>query len=161
MSGTPCDENGNDLPPGTPPLPPPLPPLDEDGEWLPFYPYSSHQEFELAYFLFKQNQMPASQIDDLMQIWARIPSADEDPPFADHGDLYDTIDATTVSDAPWHSFSITYTGECPEGEVPPWMDAEYDVWYWDPHMVLQNQLANPDFRCEFDYAPYQRFNNGQ
>lgn len=103
--------------------------------------------------------MPAKQIDDLMQIWASTLSADEDPPFADHGDLYDTIDATTIGDAPWHSFSITYTGERPEGEVPPWMDTEYDVWYRDPHVVLQNQLGNPDFKCEFDYAPYQRFND--
>ncbi|KAH9975649.1 hypothetical protein BJV74DRAFT_862382 [Russula compacta] len=42
------------------------------------------------------------------------------------------------------------------------MLAEYDVWFRDPKVVLQNQLGNPDFKDEFDYAPFQKFDdNGE
>jgi hypothetical protein len=161
--GTPCDEDGYDLPPGTPPPPPPPPPLDENGEPLLYFPYKDCREFLLANFLFKRNQMPGTEIDKLMQIISSYLSAGEDPPFADHGDLYNTIDASTLGDAPWQSFSVTYSGELPENtSIPPWMLAEYDVWFRDPKVVLQNQLGNPDFKDEFDYAPFQKFDdNGE
>jgi hypothetical protein len=161
--GTPCDEDGNDLLPGTPPPPPTPPPVDENGEPLPFFPYKDAEEFKLANFLFKRNQMPGTEIDELMQIWANTLPAGQDPPFADHNDLYNTIDATILGDAPWQSFSVTYSGELPEnGNIPPWMLAEYDVWFRDPKVVLQNQLGNPDFKDEFDYAPFQKFDdNGE
>lgn len=117
-------------------------------------------EFNLANFLFKRNQMPGREIGELMQIWSTTLPAGQDPPFADHNDLYDTIDATTLGDAPWQSFSINYSGECPRnGNIPSWMLAEFDVWFRDPKVVLRNQLKNPDFKDEFDYAPYQRFND--
>jgi len=32
------------------------------------------------------------------------------------------------------------------------MTAEYDVWFCDPKVVLEHQLANPDFKGEIDYA---------
>ncbi|KAH9960987.1 hypothetical protein BJV74DRAFT_871953 [Russula compacta] len=42
------------------------------------------------------------------------------------------------------------------------MLAKYDVWFQDPKVVLQNQLGNPDFKDEFDYAPFQKFDdNGE
>lgn len=104
--------------------------------------------------------MPGSQIDDLMHIWAA--QSGVPPPFSDHKDLYDTIDSTLVGDAPWESFSVSYSGERPDGEVPPWMDAEYDVWYRNPHTVLRNQLSNPDFEGEIDYSPVRVFDvNGK
>jgi hypothetical protein len=68
--GTPCDENGNNLPPGTLPPPPLPPPIDENGEPLLYFPYKDCEEFELASFLFKHNQMSGVDIDELMQIWA-------------------------------------------------------------------------------------------
>ena len=159
--GTPCDKDGNDLPPGT--SPPPLlpPPVDKDGQPLLFFPYKDREEFELASFLFKRNQMPGTEIDELMQIWANtLPEGQNHPPFADHSDLYNTIDATTLGDAPWQSFSVTYSGELPvDGNIPSWMLSEYDIWFRDPKVVLQNQLRNPDFKNEIDFAPYQKFDD--
>lgn len=117
----------------------------------------------LAQFLFKKNQMPGKEIDVLMQIWANSLPGNDDPPFANHSDLYATIDATTVGGAPWQSFSISYAGDIPEErEIPPWMLAAYDVWFRDPRLVLQNQLRNPSFKNQFDYAPFQKYNkNGE
>jgi hypothetical protein len=84
----------------------------------------------LANFLFKHNQMPGTEINELMQIWANTLPEDQDPPFADHNNLYNTIDTTILGDAPWQSFSINYSGELPlDGNVPPWMLAEYDIWF--------------------------------
>ncbi|KAH9990721.1 hypothetical protein BJV77DRAFT_1060934 [Russula vinacea] len=148
---TPCDEDGNDILPGTPP--PPCPTLvDKDGEPMPFFPYKDCEEFRLAHFLFKRNQMPGTEIDKIMQIWANTLPDDCDPPFANHADLYATIDATTLGNAPWQSFSVTYMGTLPEhGEILPWMLTAYD-----------NQLRNPSFKNQFDYTPYQKFNdNGE
>ena len=154
--GTPCDENGDDLLPGSPPPPPS--PIDENGEPLPFFPYSDCKEFRLANFLFKRNQMPGTEIDELMQIWSDTLLAEQGPPFVDHNDLYNTIDATILGDVPWQSFSITYSDKLPlNGDIPPWMLAEYDVWFRDPKVVLQNQLQNADFKDAFDYALFQRF----
>ena len=130
---------------------------------MPFFPYKDCEEFRLAHFLFKRNQMPGTEIDEIMQIWANTLPDDCDPPFANHADLYATIDATTLGDAPWQSFSVTYMGTLPEhGEIPPWMLTAYDVWFRDPRLVLQNQLRNPSFKNQFDYAPYQKFDdNGE
>ena len=61
------------------------------------------------------------------------------------------IDATTHGDSPWKSFSVMYSGAMPDNP-PPWMTAEYDVWYHDPKIILEHQLANPDFKGEIDYT---------
>ncbi|KII82656.1 hypothetical protein PLICRDRAFT_181204 [Plicaturopsis crispa FD-325 SS-3] len=72
LTGTPCDINGDYLLPGTPP-PPRLPPDDEEnntaGQWAPF---DNRAEFELADFLYRQSQMPGSQIDTLTEILAKL-----------------------------------------------------------------------------------------
>ena len=147
INGRPCDLQGNYLPEGTPP-----PPWDHlpPGDWSP---YESRTSFELADLLYRRDQMPGSCITDLMQIWAASLDHDQDPPFADKGDLYDTIDATSVGDVQWQSFSVSYTGDLGDGEVVPWKMASYDVWYRDPREVLKSQLSNPDFANEMDFAP--------
>jgi len=85
INGRPCDPQGNYLPEGT--LPPPWdhPP---PGDWSP---YESRASFELADLLYRRDQMPGSCITDLMQIWAASLDGDQDPPFADKGDLYQCI----------------------------------------------------------------------
>ncbi|KAK0191768.1 hypothetical protein F5146DRAFT_981835 [Armillaria mellea] len=99
--------------------------------------------------------MPATQIDHLLQVWAASQSDDGgSPPFADHRDLYETIDATTLEAVPWQSFSVSYNGDRrTDGPCPPWMNAEFDVWFRDPRALLENQLGNPDFVHEIDFAP--------
>ncbi|KAG1792118.1 uncharacterized protein BJ212DRAFT_1451172 [Suillus subaureus] len=75
------------------------------------------------------------------------------PPFADHKDLHNVIDATQLGDVPWQCFSAQYTGERPE-VVPPWMDEEFEVWYRDPCAMAHNILANPTYKDEIDYVPF-------
>ena len=102
--------------------------------------------------------MSASHIDTLLDLWAATLIKHNDaPPFATHDDLYSTIDATPLGDVPWESFSMTYTGDKPAEDVPPWMDSTYDVWFRDPHLLVQNLLSNPDFDGEMEYIPYRDY----
>lgn len=151
--GTPCDADGFDLPFDSPP------PLRTTLANDDFSPFLDRPDFEMADFLYKQDQMPGQRIDHLMEILAAKYSA-ENVPYANHESMYEVIDSIEVGDAPWGSFSAKYTGEIPEGETPPWMLAEYDVWCRNPRTVLRNQLANPDFDGEIDYAPKQEFGAG-
>jgi hypothetical protein len=102
--------------------------------------------------------MSASNIDTLLDLWAAsLFKHHDEPPFADHADLYNTIDAIPHGDVRWETFTTHYSGDKPDGEVPSWMEAEYDVWFRDPRTVVRNMLANPDFNGEMDHAPFREF----
>ena len=153
--GQPCDEDGYDLAPGTPP--PPFPERQRDDYW----PYDSEAHFELADFLYRKEQMSANKIDELMEIWAgqQLGEFDDDnpsPPFANARDLYDVIDATELGDVPWQAFSVTYNGDAPDN-APGWMSKPYEVWFRDPLLVMESQIGNRDFENEMDCAPKKVF----
>jgi hypothetical protein len=103
--------------------------------------------------------MSAGHIDELLQNWGSRPGAD-DPPFANHRDLYDTIDATEIGNVPWESFNVSWSGARTPGEEAPWKNEEFTVYFRDPRKVLQLQIANPDFKFEMDFAPKQVFGKG-
>jgi hypothetical protein len=123
-------------------------------DWSPF---ESGPEFELANFLYRKDQMSGRKIDDLMLILTKL--YEQDPPFANHKELYDVIDSIEKGDAPWDSFSLSYKGpasdDSGEEERPTWMESEYEVWFRDPDTILTQQLANPEFKGQVDYAPMQ------
>jgi len=142
-AGTPCDRAGHYLPPNSPP---PLNPSPLPGD---YGPYKSRAAFELTEFLYSHEQMPATKIDELLAIMASM--YDKDPPFHSHKDMHDTIDATRHGDSPWQSFSVTYSGAMPD-DPPTWMTTKYDVWFCNPKVVLEHQLANPNFKNKIDYT---------
>jgi hypothetical protein len=126
-------------------------------DWTPF---QNRIEFETADFLYRRNQMSAGDIDVLLDLWAAsLLKHNDHPPFADHNDLYNVIDSIQVGNVPWQSFSMQYNGLKPEDHVPSWMDADYDVWFRDPHAVVTSMLANPDFNGELDFVPYEEFDS--
>ena len=149
--GRPCDADGNYLPPGSPPAPY-VDPVEDLWE-----PFQDRTEFELADFLYRRNQMPADDIDMLLDIWASKDLKHDDcPPFADHDDMYETIDAIPHGDVAWECFSTSYQGDKPE-DAPAWMNADYEVWFRDPRTVVNNMLGNQDFRHQFDYSPFREY----
>lgn len=151
-TGRPCDVNGVYLPPGAPP--PPFENLASD-DWTPF---RNRTEFEAAEFLYKQNQMPAGQIYRLLDLWAStLTKHNDNPPFADHRDLYNVIDSSAFGDVPWQHFTVAYEGERLADEDKPWMDGEYEVWFRDPREVARNMLANSTYANEIDYCPYREY----
>lgn len=121
-------------------------------------PFHNCTEFKTADFFYTQNPTPAQKIDVHLALWASTLLKHGDaPPFADHQDLYATIDAIPLGEVKWECFSCSYTGEKPESSYPPWMDSTFDVWYRDPHQVVRNMLANPDFAHEMDFRPYREY----
>ncbi|KAJ6529976.1 hypothetical protein B0H10DRAFT_2273658 [Mycena sp. CBHHK59/15] len=141
LDGTPCDIDGHDLPPGA--LPPPWDDRAPDD-------YSPSKQ-----------EMSTKGVDRLAQLLAALYQG-TDPPFADHKDLYATIDSIQQGDIPWESFSVKYTGPVPEtGEVPVWMTETFEVWFRSPLAIFEKQLANPDFKDEMDWAPKRIFKEGK
>ena len=100
--------------------------------------------------------MSGKNIDHLFQLWAA--TTGDNPPFSDKEDLYTTIDATTAGNVPpWQCFSISMDVDGDDDTVPSWKTAEYDVYFRDPKVMLESQLANPDFRNEMDLSPKRVF----
>ena len=112
----------------------------------------------MADFIYCQNQMPADQIDDLLDIIASSLPDSTDPLFENHNDIYDRINEIAVGEVPWQCFTASYSGALP-AITPPWMLADYDIWFRDPRTLVRNQLANADFKDEVDYAAKQVFDD--
>lgn len=104
--------------------------------------------------------MSGTSIDMLMDLWAAsLLKHNDAPPFANHTDLYRTIDSIPLGDVPWQHLSVKYRGERPDDAVPQWMNDEYEVWFRDPRAIVRQMLANPDFNGHIDYAPVQNFDD--
>ncbi|KAG1884360.1 hypothetical protein F4604DRAFT_1574713 [Suillus subluteus] len=148
-----CDAASNFVPADT--IPPPLT-SKQPGDWTP---YRSRLEFETAEFLYKKVQMSAGDVDKLMHLWGLgLARHGDAPPFADHRDLYSTIDETPIGDVAWQSFSMKYGADADSpSDLTPWMDATYTTWFRDPRAIIRNMLGNPDFKNEMDYAPYREW----
>jgi len=148
-----CDRHGRFLPPEAPPEPVTT---KGDDDWAPF---TSRAGFELAEFLFAEAELSQKKINKLLELWAATlaPHGDS-PPIANHHDLHQQIDAIKLGNVQWESASLKYDRPLPKTTRPPeWMTAKYDVWYRDPHKVVKNMLANPDFDGHIDYVAYQEF----
>ncbi|EKM57346.1 uncharacterized protein PHACADRAFT_172980 [Phanerochaete carnosa HHB-10118-sp] len=144
LNGRPCDAQGNFLSAGEPPVP--ASPRSDNS----FSPFEDREQFEVTNFLFQRSQMPAGQIDFLMQLLA---SKYGDPILDNADHMKALIDDISNGDIPWQSFAGQYSGVIPESNPPPWMAREYEVFFRCPHQVGQNMLGNPDFANEMDFAP--------
>ncbi|KAI6043440.1 hypothetical protein EDC04DRAFT_2562758, partial [Pisolithus marmoratus] len=114
---------GKFLPPGAPLLPPSTKTNDD---WSPYY---SHLAFKMAEFLFQCCKMSACQIVTLLDLWAAsLLKYDDQPPFSDHKQLYNTIDSTLLGGVKWECFKINYLREKPS-QIPLWMDQAFNVWF--------------------------------
>ena len=107
--------------------------------------------------------MSASDINFVTGLWAASLAAHGDePPFKNSKDMYDTIDAIPLGNIPWQSVTLNYNGPPPEtlgpnSESPPWMSADYDIWFHDPHLLIHEIIGNPKFKGQFDFTPYQEY----
>ncbi|KAI0652180.1 hypothetical protein C8Q79DRAFT_898811 [Trametes meyenii] len=158
MLGLPCDSQGNQLPAGA--KPPPAP-VRSQSDWTP---YRDRVAFELADLLYRKEQMPASNINTLLELWsATLIKHGDVAPFSTQAKLYSTIDSTPLGEVKWQSFDLSYTGTrpTPPSRIPPWMDDKFRVFYRDAKTIVHNMLSNPDFKAEMDYAPIREFSAGK
>ena len=146
--GTPCDEIGNQLDPGTPP--PPCSNTAND-DWSP---YADEVQFHLANFAFWCTELSGPNCNELLNIWALDKMEhNELAPFASYEHMYAVIDSTKHGNVPWQSFKISWAGEITP-DSPMWQREEYEICYCDPDAIIQDMLDNPDFNGQFDYVPY-------
>lgn len=122
-------------------------------DWTPF---DSRLEFEVGDLLFQRDEMAATISDNLFRLWA-ADKEDGRPPFANHVDMTEVIDAINHGDASWEQFTVTYSGLMPDEEAPSWMTEDFVVSHRDPQQVIHLLLANPDFQARFSYAPYRQY----
>ena len=166
LAGDPCTVDGAPLPAGNR-----APPVrsgsasasqPQRSDWSPF---ADRDAFELADFLFSDEQMSAGNIDALLSIWSSAAAKYRgSPPFRNHDELYETIDCISHGGTPWRHFSVGYNGSVdPEStDVPPWMKEQFSIYYRDPREIAIGMLANPDFKDEIDFGPLrERDSNGQ
>ena len=146
------------LPQGAPP--PPCETDRGDNDWKP---YRDCIQFEVTDFLYCHNQMSASDINFIMGLWAAsLGPHNDSPPFENAKDMHNTIDSMPLGNIPWQSFTLNYNGPPPEnlgpdGKAPPWMTADYNIWFWDPSLLVQELITNPEFKGQFDFVPYQEY----
>jgi hypothetical protein len=155
-SGSPCDKDGYELPGG------PHPPPDDNSGPIDFTPFGTRAEFEFTEFLYSEVKMSVGKIDKLLEILAAL-YPECAPSIADHRDLYQRIDSIQQGDIAWDSFSVQYNCALLTPNAPklPWMDQKFEVWFRNPLHILKNQICNPDFKDEVDYAPKQIYYKGK
>ena len=123
------------------------------GDWTPF---CTEVEFKVADLIYHRAELSASNINDLLDLWAdsfEEFDASQYAPFENHQDLYATIDLSTLGDIPWQCL-VTGVSDDIDEHSPSWMQAHYKVWYRDPEAVVSAMLSNPDFDGQFDLCPY-------
>ena len=102
--------------------------------------------------------MSGGDADFIFNLWAASLAAYNDaPPFANHNEMYETIDSTPVGDVPWESVTMEYDGVRHDNNVPSWMMMKYDAWFRNPQDLVHNIISNPDFDGKFDYGPLQEY----
>lgn len=106
--------------------------------------------------------MSGKNIDALLELWAAsVVQYQGHGPFTKTAELYDTIDRTALGGIKWESFQLSYQGDIPDGDIPPWMLATYDVHFRDPRLVANDIIGNPDFDGEIDYGPVRLFDESE
>lgn len=101
--------------------------------------------------------MSNSHINEPLKYWALSTKKygdDATAPYDSCRSLYAIIDAIQDGDALWQCLAVnSIPGDIPEDALS-WRKQEYEVWYWDPDVVICNMLDNPDFTSQFDTASY-------
>lgn len=135
IPATPCDENGHDLPPNTPPTP-----LDDytriDDPAAPdaWAPFDNCRQFDFAYFHFIQCKTSAKNINQALDMWAaQVIHCGGDPndefPWKNARDLYASIDEIRHGGSTkWASYEVQYQGPLPaDGPPPKWMSQKFEL----------------------------------
>ena len=157
LSGMPCNEYEEYLPPFTRPPHSAAQANVDDSCWNPF---SSRIEFDFAYYHFVEVQNSAAKIDKALDWWtAVVMKFGETATWKNSDELYAAIDAIKEGSAPWKVYRIHYKGPRPPGTPPRWMTETYELCTRDSRQVLHNQLSAKKFKDNFNVAPYRQLSN--
>ena len=73
-------------------------------------------------------------------------------PMKDHKELHALIDLSALGNIPWLCMVTSFNKD--SEHISSWKQAKYEVWYYNPNIVVSNMLANPNFNGQFDFCPY-------
>ncbi|PIL37761.1 transcription factor [Ganoderma sinense ZZ0214-1] len=153
LTALPCDEDGDFLPPGTPP-----PPRDDSHDWWPF---EDRPQFEFAHWHFEEVKTSRRKINQLLRILAAQKAAETGNPnasmfFKDADDIEEHIDAIPYGEIPWRAFEMRYTGPITP-HTPAWKLQTYTVYTRDPLRVAESMASSADFHRTWDYSPFEEY----
>ncbi|KAL0957424.1 hypothetical protein HGRIS_014901 [Hohenbuehelia grisea] len=160
LTADPCDVDGFELPPFTPPHNPPDKPVDgRDPSADAWDPFDDRLAFDFAKYHFVELQDSRRDIAQALDMWAatviKHGGEPEDVPWRTAKEMYKTIDAIQLGDVPWKVYKVQYQGPLPDNP-PKWMTQMYELCTRDSRLLLHQQLACRDFKSQFDYVPYQQ-----
>ncbi|PPQ83156.1 hypothetical protein CVT26_008490 [Gymnopilus dilepis] len=136
---------------------------DLNAEQHPFSPFQDRLAFDWAYYRYVRLQSSKSEILEGLDIWRATvvkhsctDLTGDEVPWRNADELYKTIDAIQVGDAPWKCYQFSYTGPKPP-TLPRWMTQTYKLNIRDILHVLEQQLETSDFCNQITYIPYQEY----
>lgn len=128
----------------------------------PWYPFEGRLWFDFAHHHFVRVQASEDHINtslDLLKAAVTKGNRDLKFPWLSAKKMYETIDQIQAGPAPFRSYHFQYHGPMPPSP-PKWMTQTYELYARDPCLVLQQQLATPEFADQFTPVPYRRFKAG-
>ena len=130
----------------------------------PWHPFDSRLWFDFVHHQFVRLQTSKNNTDislDLLKAAVIGANRNLKFPWLSAKKMYETIDQIQAGPAPFCSYYFQYNGPMPP-TPPKWMTQTYELYARDPQLVLQQQLATPEFADKFTPTPYHRFKlNGQ
>ncbi|KAH9007664.1 hypothetical protein EDB84DRAFT_1591306 [Lactarius hengduanensis] len=137
--------------------------LESHGDpWLPF---GDRLAYEWARYHYVKLQSSAADVQQGLDLWratVMMYQADHDScdgvPWKSAAEMYGTINAIPVGGVGWTTYQLSYSGPQPTGTLPQWMQETYELNVRDVLSVFEEQLASKEFDGEFEYTPYEEYN---
>jgi hypothetical protein len=150
--GVPCNADGMPLAMSDRAVPPPPPP-----DPTPFWPFENRHEFDWVVHYVKDLSASKRQITKGLDLWLSstlYPGYAGPPvPWKNAREMYDTVDAIQQGTVPWKKYEIKYQGPV-NANSPKWKLQTYELCYRNVVLLMEEQLANPDFKDNCDYVPF-------
>lgn len=134
-------------------------PVEEDS----WHPFADRHDFDWADYHYVEVQSSEDTINRGLDLWMaeqiQVMQSTEGftpPPWSSTKDLYKTIDAIEDGDVPFERVFFRYSGVIEEN-APSWKTATYELCVRDVRAVVQQQMATPQFKEEFQTAPYRQY----
>lgn len=136
-------------------------PSQDDSYVHNWAPFDDRLSFDWAYYHYVTLQSSAAKIAEGLDLWSAMcikHGSAAGAPWRNAKEMYATIDTIEVGSLPFKSFEFRYTGPKPS-QPPHWMEQVYELNARNILDVVQEQLATPDFKDQFNYVPYKEFNS--
>jgi hypothetical protein len=127
------------------------------GSSNPFWPFENRHDSDWVVHYVKDLSASKRQITKGLDLWLSStlqPGYIGPPvPWRNGKEMYNTVDAIQQGTIPWKKYEIKYQGPV-NANSPKWKLQTYELSYRDVVHLIEEQLANPDFKNDCDYVPF-------